>query len=231
MSGNVIAESIPKLLDGAALTVELVAIALAIGIVLAVPLALARVSGRLWLNGPVYGYVFFFRGTPLLVQIFLIYYGLSQFETVREGPLWPILREPYWCAIIAFTLNTAAYTAEIIRGGIQGVPHGEIEAARALGMSRLLVLRRIILPRAFRLALPAYGNEIIILLKASALASTITLLDLTGVARTIIARTYMPIELFAMAGAIYLVITFMITRAIKALEHRLSPHTRPPRPA
>lgn len=231
MSGHVIAESVPKLLAGASLTIELVVIALAIGIVIAMPVALARVSGRLWLNGPAFAYVFFFRGTPLLVQIFLVYYGLSQFETIREGPLWPILREPYWCAIIAFTLNTAAYTAEIIRGGIQGVPHGEIEAARAVGMSRLLVLRRIILPCAFRLALPAYGNEIIFLLKASALASTITLLDLTGVARTIIARTYMPIELFAMAGAIYLVLTFLITRAIKALEYRLSPHTRPPRPA
>lgn len=231
MNLEVMASSVPKLLAGAGLTVELVALALAIGLILAVPIALARVSGRAWLNGPAYAYVFFFRGTPLLVQIFLVYYGLSQFETVRNGPLWPILREPYWCAIIAFSLNTAAYTAEIIRGGIRGVPHGEIEAARALGMSRLLVLRRIILPRAFRLALPAYGNEIIILLKASALASTITLLDLTGVARTIIARTYMPIELFAMAGAIYLVITFVITRAIRRLEHLLSPHTRPPKPA
>jgi polar amino acid transport system permease protein len=231
MNLEVMANSLPRMLSGAGLTLELVGLGLAIGLVLAVPIALARVSGRLWLNGPAYAYVFFFRGTPILVQIFLVYYGLSQFEAVRQGPLWPILREPFWCAIIAFSLNTAAYTAEIIRGGIQGVPHGEIEAARALGMSRLLVLRRIVLPRAFRLALPAYGNEIILLLKASALASTITLLDLTGVARTIIARTYMPIELFAMAGAIYLVMTFFITRGIKALEHWLSPHTRPPRPA
>lgn len=231
MNLEVMANSLPRLLDGAGLTLQLVSLGLAIGLALAVPVALARVSGRLWLSGPAYAYVFFFRGTPILVQIFLVYYGLSQFESVRQGPLWPILREPFWCAIVAFSLNTAAYTAEIIRGGIQGVPHGEIEAARALGMSRLLVLRRIVLPRAFRLALPAYGNEVILLLKASALASTITLLDLTGVARTIIARTYMPIELFAMAGAIYLVMTFFITRAIKALEHWLSPHTRPPRPA
>lgn len=231
MNLEVMANSVPKLLAGAGLTLELVAIALAIGFVIAVPVALARVSGRAWLNAPAYAYVFFFRGTPILVQIFLVYYGLSQFEVIRAGPLWPILREPYWCAIIAFSLNTAAYTAEIIRGGLLGVPHGEIEAARALGMSRRLVLRRILLPRAFRLALPAYGNEIILLLKASALASTITLLDLTGVARTIIARTYMPIELFAMAGAIYLAITFLITRAIKALEYWLSPHTRPPRAA
>ena len=166
-----------------------------------------------------------------MVQIFLVYYGLSQFVWVREGALWPILREPFWCALIAFSLNTAAYAAEIIRGRIRGVHHGEIEAGRALGMSRILVLRRILLPRAVRLALPAYCNEIIFLLKGSALASTITLLDLMGVARTIIARTYLPIELFALAGAIYLVIVFLVSRAIKVLEHWLSPHTRPPRPA
>jgi polar amino acid transport system permease protein len=206
----------------------LIALALAIGILIGVPVGLARSARIWWLRAPAYGYVFFFRGTPLLVQIFLVYYGLSQFALIREGVLWPILREPFWCAIIAFSLNTGAYTGEIIRGGIAGVPHGEIEAARALGMSRRLLLQRIILPRAFRLALPAYGNEIILMLKASALASTITLLDLTGVARTIIARTYMPIELFAMAGVIYLFLTFLITRAIHALEYHLSPHLRPP---
>jgi polar amino acid transport system permease protein len=231
MNFAVMAESVPKLLGGAVLTLELVGLALAVGLLIALPVALARVSGRWWLNGPAYAYGFFFRGTPLLVQIFLVYYGLSQFVWVREGALWPILREPFWCALIAFSLNTAAYAAEIIRGGIRGVPHGEIEAGRALGMSRILVLRRILLPRAVRLALPAYGNEIIFLLKGSALASTITLLDLMGVARTIIARTYLPIELFALAGAIYLVIVFLVSRAIKVLEHWLSPHTRPPRPA
>ncbi len=228
MNLEVMIDSIPRLLDGALVTIQLVALALAIGIVLAVPFAVMRVSRRWWLSGPVYGYVFFFRGTPLLVQIFLVYYGLSQFEAVRQGLLWPLLREPYWCAIIAFSLNTAAYTTEIIRGGILGVPHGEIEAARALGMSKFLLYRRIVLPGAFRLALPAYGNEIIFMLKGSALASTITLLDLTGVARTIIARTYMPIELFAMAGIIYLILTFFIVQAIRAAEHRLSPQTRPP---
>ena len=228
MNLEVMIDSIPRLLDGALVTIQLVALALAIGIALAVPFAVMRVSRRWWLNGPVYGYVFFFRGTPLLVQIFLVYYCLSQFEAVRQGLLWPLLREPYWCAIIAFSLNTAAYTTEIIRGGILGVPHGEIEAARALGMSKFLLYRRIVLPGAFRLALPAYGNEIIFMLKGSALASTITLLDLTGVARTIIARTYMPIELFAMAGIIYLILTFFIVQAIRAAEHRLSPQTRPP---
>jgi len=228
MNWEVMIDSLPRLLDGAFVTLQLVVLALAIGIALAVPLALARTSRQWWLSAPAFSYIFFFRGTPLLVQIFLVYYGVSQFEVVREGVLWPILREPYWCAIIAFSLNTAGYTAEIFRGGIRGVPHGEIEAARAVGMSGGLLMRRIVLPRAFRIALPAYGNEVILMLKGSALASTITLLDLTGVARTIIARTYMPIELFAMAGVIYLIITFCIVRGVRYAEWRLSPHLRPP---
>ncbi len=230
MDFGVMADSVPRLLEGAGLTLQLVALSLAIGMVLALPLAAMRTSGLWWLNGPAYGYVFFFRGTPLLVQIFLVYYGLSQFATVRESVLWPILREPYWCAIIAFSLNTAAYTTEIVRGGIRSVPHGEIEAARALGMSRWQAFRRIVMPLAIRQALPAYGNEIILMLKGSALASTITLLDLTGVARTIIARTYMPIELFAMAGVIYLVMTFFIVRGVRLTEWWLTPHLRAPRP-
>ena len=158
------------------------------------------------------------------MQIFLVYYGLGQFEGVRASALWPILREPYWCAIIAFALNTGAYTAEILRGAIQAVPVGEVEAAKAFGMSRALSLRRIILPRAVRIALPAYGNEVILMLKGSALASTITLLDLTGMARTIIARTYMPVEIFLAAGLIYLAITFVFVQLFRLLERRLSRH-------
>jgi polar amino acid transport system permease protein len=182
------------------------------------------VSNAWWLRLPAYAYIFFFRGTPLLVQIFLIYYGLGQFESVRTGVLWPIVREPFWCAIIAFALNTGAYTAEILRGAIQAVPVGEVEAARAFGMSTALMYRRIVLPRALRIAFPAYGNEIILMLKGSALASTITLLDLTGMARTIIARTYMPVEIFLAAGAIYLAITFVFTRLFALAERRLNRH-------
>ena len=182
-----IAESIPHLLAGAWLTVQLVA--LVAGTALAFPLACIRVSRRRWLRAPALGYVFFFRGTPLLVQIFLVNSSLAQFAAVRDSLLWPVLREPYWCAVIAFGLNTAAYTAEIIRGGMQAVPHGEREAARSLGLSRWQEMRLIVLPRAVRQALPAYGNEVILMLKGSALASTITLLDLTGAARTLIART------------------------------------------
>ena len=224
---EVIIDNFPKLLEGVMVTVELVVLALAVGMVLAVPMALMRVSRNWLLRGPAYAYIFFFRGTPLLVQIFLIYYGLGQFDAVRESVLWPILREPFWCAIIAFALNTGAYTAEIFRGGIEAVPRGQIEAARAYGMSRSVCYRRIILPQAWRIALPAYGNEVILMLKGSALASTITLLDLTGMARTIIARTYMPVEIFLAAGALYLLLTFLFTNGFRLLERRLNRHMAP----
>ena len=221
-------DSIPMLLEGAGMTAQLVALALVVGMCLAIPLALARVSKNPVLWMPVYGFIFIFRGTPLLVQIFIVYYGFGQSEALRESFLWPFFKEAYWCAIFTFSLNTSAYTAELLRGAIQAVPHGEIEAARSLGMPRLLMLRRVVVPRAFRLALPAYGNEIILMLKGSALASTITLLDLTGVARVIVARTYAPYELFLMAALMYLALTLLIVRALKHAEWRLSPHLRPP---
>lgn len=220
MNFEVIIDNLPQLLEGALLTVELIIISVIAGAVLALPIGLARVAEHWWIRTPAWGYVFFFRGTPLLVQIFLVYYGLGQFEAVRESALWPILREPYWCAIIALTLNTAGYVAEILRGAIQAVPNNEIEAAKAFGMTTITRYRRVILPRAFRIAMPAYGNEIILLLKGSALASTITLLDLTGMARTIIARTYMPVEIFLAAGVIYLLLTFVFTRGFRHIERR-----------
>ncbi|MGH7267892.1 MAG: ABC transporter permease [Candidatus Rokuibacteriota bacterium] len=221
-----VVRSLPDLLRGALVTVELVGLALAVGFVLAVGVALLRVSRRPWLWVPAYAYIFFFRGTPLLVQIYLVYYGLGQVAWVQASPLWAVLEEPYACALIAFGLNTAAYTAEILRGAIQAVPFGEVEAARAFGLSRALLFRRIVFPKAFRLALPAYGNEIILMIKASALASTITILDLTGVARTIIARTFAPIELFLAAAVLYLLMTLAVTRLVSAVEHWLSPHLR-----
>ncbi len=214
-------ESLPDLLGGLVLTLELTVLSLIFGMVLALPLAALRTarSPVLWM--PVYGYITFFRGTPLLVQIFLIYYGTGQFDWIRETLLWPLLREAYWCAILAFSLNTAAYTAEILRGAIQAVPRGETEAGFALGMSRWLVFRLISLPRAFRLALPAYGNEIILVIKSSSLASTITLLDITGVARTLVAHTYAPYEVFLVAGALYLVLVLATTRLLAAVERWL----------
>lgn len=229
---SVIWQNLPKLMDGALLTLELVFFSGLIGVLLALPLALMRVSDKVWLRAFPYAYIFFFRGTPLLIQIFLVYYGASQFEWVKESSLWPILREPYWCAVITFGLHTAAYIAELLRGAIQSIPRGEIEAAKVLGMSYPLMLRRIILPRAFGIMMPSYGNEVILMLKGSALASTITLLDLTGMARTVIARTYTPLEIFMAAGVIYLLISALIIGLFLLLEryfnrHQHWPHEKP----
>jgi len=218
---------LPKIIDGALTTLELMALSLLIGAIIALPVALMRLSDNKLIRWPAYGYIFFFRGTPLLVQIFLVYYGLSQFEAVRESFLWPVLREAYWCAIIAFSLNTGAYTAEILRGAIQAVPKGQVEAAKSMGMNPFRVFRHVVFPQAIRIAVPAYGNEIILMLKGSALASTITLLDLTGMAQTIIARTYMQTEFLVVAGLFYLAITYVLTRGFKMLETRISRHMKP----
>jgi polar amino acid transport system permease protein len=218
--------SVPQLLQGALLSLQLVAVSGMVGLVIALPLALGRLSPSPLISAGPYAYIFFFRGTPLLVQLFLVYYGLGQFEGVRTSIFWPILREPYWCAVITMSMHTGAYIAEILRGAIQAVPAGEVEATSALGMSRAMAYRRIILPRAARIGLPAYGNEVILMLKASALASTITLLDLTGMARTIIARTYTPVEIFATAGAIYLILSFVLVQAFRLLERRWNRHLK-----
>ncbi|MBT8765758.1 ABC transporter permease [Pseudomonas boanensis] len=221
MNWEVIIKYLPQLSQGALLTLELVAISVIAGLILALPMGIARASRHWYVRALPYGYIFFFRGTPLLVQLFLVYYGLAQFDVVRKGPLWPYLRDPFWCAVITMTLHTAAYIAEILRGAIQAVPPGEIEAARALGMSRAQALFYIILPRAARIGLPAYSNEVILMVKASALASTVTMLELTGMARTIIARTYMPVEIFFAAGLYYLLLAYILVRAFRLLERRL----------
>jgi octopine/nopaline transport system permease protein len=224
-------DTLLKLLPGIPLLLQLVTISLAVGFVFAVLIALARLSPFRPLSAAAQAYVFFFRGTPLLVQIFLIYYGLGQFPEVRESFLWPFLRQPYWCAILAFTLNTAAYGSEIMRGGIQSVPWGQVEAARVCGMSGLLLMRRIILPVAVRQALPAYGSEMILMVKATSLASIITLMEVTGIAHRIISETYRAVEVFVVAGSIYLLINFLLTRGVKKLEWYLSPHLRDARQA
>jgi putative lysine/arginine/ornithine/histidine/octopine transport system permease protein len=221
MNWDIIIKYLPRLFDGALLSLELVAIAVVAGLLLAIPLGIARASKHWYVRALPYGYMFFFRGTPLLVQLFLVYYGLAQFDAVRQGPLWPILRDPFWCATITMTLHTAAYIAEILRGAIQAIPAGELEAARALGMSKTQTLFFITLPRATRIGLPAYSNEVILMLKASALASTITLLELTGMSRTIIARTYLPVEIFFAAGMFYLLIAYLMVRGFKLLERWL----------
>lgn len=221
MNWDVIIKWLPKLLEGAYLTLELVAIAVVVGLLVAIPLGMARASRHWYVRALPFSYIFFFRGTPLLLQLFLVYYGLAQFDAVRQGPLWPYLRDPYWCALLAMTMHTSAYIAEIIRGAIQAVPPGEVEAARSLGMSRGQTMWHIILPRAARIGLPAYSNEVILMLKASSLASTITLLELTGMARTIIARTYLPVEIFFAAGLFYLAMTFILVQVFRWLERKL----------
>ncbi|SED91984.1 amino acid ABC transporter membrane protein 2, PAAT family [Rhizobiales bacterium GAS191] len=219
-------ETTRSLLGGVPLTLQLAVLSTALGAVIALVLALMRLSKIGPLAWAAQLYVFVFRGTPLLVQIFLIYYGLSQFREIRASFAWPLLREPYWCAVLALMLNTGAYASEIIRGGLMSVPHGQIEAARACGMSRILAFRRVVLPLALRQALPAYGNELILMVKSTSLASIITLMEITGIAAKIISETYRAIEVFVVAGAIYLAINFILTRAVMLLEHRLTPHLR-----
>jgi octopine/nopaline transport system permease protein len=229
MDYDLILESIPKIFSGLRLTVLLVTLSLSMGFVFAILTALARRSKISVFVVPIKAYVFVMRGTPLLVQIFLIYYGVGQFEIIRESILWTVLKSPFWCAIIALTLNTTAYGSEIIRGGLESVQFGEIEAARAFGMSGLLLFRRIIFPIAIRQALPAYGNEVMLMVKATSLASTITIMEMTGIANTIMAENYRPMEAFIVAGSFYLLLNFIMTRLIQLIEWRLSGHLRPPK--
>ncbi|MEX2629264.1 MAG: ABC transporter permease [Tistlia sp.] len=225
----VIVESLPQMLDGMLLTLELTAVALAIGFAASLGLVMLRLSRNPLLWMPVYGFVFFFRGTPLLVQIFLIYYGSGQFRfELMEVGLWAWFRDAYFCAVLTLTLNTAAYTTEILRGAIRAVPHGEVEAARACGMSGALLYRRIILPKAFRFALPAYSNEVVFLFQATSLVSIITLMDLTGVARTLVSKTFDVYEIYITAGLLYLVVTYGILGLFRWVEHRWSGHLREP---
>ena len=226
MDVEAIIKNLPLYFEGLWTTVQLVALALAVGLALAIPIALLAASRRWYLGLPAKAYIYVFRGTPLLVQMYIIYYGLAQFEAVRESLLWPVLREAYWCALLSFALNTAAYTGEILRGAIANTPHGEVEAARSVGMSGRQVYSRIVLPSAFRRALPAYGNEVIFMLHGSALAGVITLVDLFGAARIVNSRHFVPFESFIAAGAFYLVLTFLIAWLFKWWERRWHAHLR-----
>jgi len=225
-------ETFLTLLPGLPLTLELAATSILAGGILAVIICFIAVVGGPVGRGFTQGYVFVFRGSPLLVQMFLIYYGLGQFRPfLQEVGVWAFFREPYWCAVVALTLNTAAYTSEIFRGGLQAVSVQQVEAARACGMSGPLLLRRIVLPIAIRQALPAYGNEIILMLKATALASVITIMEVTGLAGKLIADSFRAFEVFIVAGTIYLAITFLVTRLLMIVEFWLSPHLRMKPPA
>ncbi|TED27314.1 ABC transporter permease [Pseudomonas aeruginosa] len=217
---SVIWDSLPLYFDGLLVTLKLLSISLLIGLLLAVPLALMRVSKQPLVNFPAWLYTYVIRGTPMLVQLFLIYYGLAQFDAVRESALWPWLSNASFCACLAFAINTSAYTAEILAGSLKATPHGEIEAAKAMGMSRLKMYRRILLPSALRRALPQYSNEVIMMLQATSLASIVTLVDITGAARTVYSQYYLPFEAFITAGLFYLCLTFILVRLFKLAERR-----------
>ena len=214
--------SFPKLLSAAVITLKLLSASLFFGLFIGLFFAILRLNKNILINKFAYGYSYVFRGTPLLVQIFIIYFGLAQIEYLRTSFLWVILKEPYWCAIIAFTLNTGAYTSEILRSAFQTIKPGVIEAGKSLGISNKIIFYKIQIPIAIRQSLPAYGNEIILMMKGTSLASTVTLMDLTGVAKYIISTTFKPIEVFIVAGGIYLFMTFIIHNVIKYLEKKYS---------
>ena len=214
-------ESFPRLLNATILTIELTLLSLFFGVFVGIFFAILRTRKNKILSSISYYYSYIFRGTPLLVQIFIIYFGLGQVEWLRESFLWIIFKEPYSCAIIAFTLNTGAYTSEIFRSAFETIEKGVLEAANGLGLNKIHVFFKIKLPIVIKQSLPAYGNEMILMLKGTSLASTVTLLDLTGVAKHIISTTFRPVEVFIVAGSIYLLMTFIIHNFIKILEKKL----------
>ena len=218
-------ESIPKMLAGLGITMELLFLSSFFGLCLGIILMLMRISGRWFLSFPAFMYIYFFRGTPILVQIFVIYHGFPQFEFIRESIFWPILREPFGCATLALSLNSAAYVSEILRGGYLGVERGLHEAGMALGLSKRHRFFFVTTPIAVRLAIPAYSNDFISMIKATSLASTITLMDMTGVARTIVSKTFAPYEIFIAAAIIYLIITWFFQRGFGLFEKRISRYT------
>ncbi|OLU12140.1 MULTISPECIES: ABC transporter permease [unclassified Pseudomonas] len=226
---TVIWDSLPLYFGGVLVTLKLLAIALFFGLLLAIPLALMRTSRSPWVNGPAWLYTYVIRGTPMLVQLFLVYYGLAQFEAVRESVLWPYLSNATFCACVAFAINTSAYSAEILAGSLKATPHGEIEAAKAMGMSRAKLYRRILLPSALRRALPQYSNEVIMMLHTTSLASIVTLIDITGAARTVSSQYYLPFEAFITAGLFYLCLTFVLVRLFKLAERRWLAYLAPRR--
>ena len=212
--------SFPKLLNATLITLKLLSVSLILGLFIGLGFAILRMNNNKLINKFAYGYSYIFRGTPLLVQIFIIYFGLGQIEYLRTTFLWIVLKEPYWCAIIAFSLNTGAYTSEILRSAFETIKPGYLEAGKSLGIPSKIIFTKIQIPIAIKQSLPAYGNEIILMLKGTSLASTVTLMDLTGVAKYIISTTFKPVEVFIVAGGIYLFMTFIIHNVIKYLEKK-----------
>lgn len=207
-------------------TLLLLIISLPIGFVLSLVFALGRVSSNKFISKPIASYIFVIRGTPLLVQIYLIYFGLGSIKFIRESFLWYLLKEPFWCGVLALTINTVAYGSEIFRGGIQSVTKGQVESGKALGFNNFMLLRKLIIPIAIRKVLPSYGNELILMVKATSLVSLTTYMEMTGIARKIMAKTFAPVEAFVAAGILYLFLNFLMIQFIKYLEWKYNPHLR-----
>ncbi len=215
----------PQLLYGLWITLVLLVLSMVLGMLLAVPIGLVQVTGPWWLKYPARGFTTFIRGTPLLIQLWLMYYGLGQIfpmiPGLRHSFMWPVLREGFFYAVLAFTLSTAGYEGEVMRGAFLGVPRGELEAARAIGMSPFQVLRRVWLPRALRLVLPTLNGETILQLKSTPLAYTVTVMDLMGATSMIRQDTYRIYEPLIFIAVIYMFITFVITKGFSYLERQV----------
>lgn len=222
-----LAESWPLYLNGLKVSLILMAISVSASFLLSVPLAIARVSPNPWLSKPVFLYTYVIRGTPLLVQLYMIYFGLAQFEWLRESIAWPLFRNAWFCAWLAFALNSTAYTTEILAGALRQTPSGELEAARSLGMSTATIYSRILLPSAIRRALPQYGNELVMVMHATSIASAVTIVELTRTARDVYYNHLAPFEAFGLVAVFYFVITFALVGLVKLLEGRFLRHLRP----
>ena len=231
MNWQIVADSLPLYVGGIRTTLVLLAISLASSLLLSIPLAVARVSPQPWISRPVWLFTYVLRGTPLLVQLFIIYHGLAQFEAVRNSIAWVLLKDAWFCAWLAFTLNSTAYTTEIFAGALKATAIGEIEAARSYGLGRFKLYSRVLLPGALRRALPQYSNEVVGLMHATAIASTVTLVDITRVARDVNANHLLVTESFGVAAVIYFVLTFSLVGVFKLLERRYLRHLRPQRAA
>ena len=227
MDWKIVVDSLPQYVAGIRVTLVLLVISLMASFVVSVPLAIARVSARPWLSKPVWLFTYVLRGTPLLVQLFILYHGLAQFEALRASAAWVLFKEAWFCAWLAFTLNSAAYTTEIFAGALRATPVGEVEAARSYGLAGLTIYRRILLPGALRRALPQYSNEVVGLMHATAIASTVTLVDITRVARDVYANHLVITESFGVAAVIYFVLTFSLVGLFRLLEKKYLRHLRP----
>tara|TARA_B100000767_G_scaffold195624_1_gene182650 strand:+ start:1242 stop:1916 length:675 start_codon:yes stop_codon:yes gene_type:complete len=222
MNYNLIYESFFQILKGLSTSLEIILLSLMFGLMFSIVIVIMRLSKNMLLNTFSRSFVFIIRGTPLLVQIYFIYYGLAQFPAVRDSIVWIVLKEPFWCGVLALTINTAAYTSEIIRSGLNSIIKGQIESATAFGMTKFMAFKRILLPQAIRQSIPAYSNEIILMIKASSLVSIITIMEMTGIARKIISKTFAPIEVFIAAGIIYLILNYLVTEIFKKIEKKYS---------